>query len=259
MAFNQALPYACYNWEVFFHAPLLIADQLSKQHQFEDAERWLRYVFDPTSTEPETNATRFLKFRVFKELDTHTQVIDDLKAIAQVASGYYNDTDISKINSIIDRWRQLPFRPFVIARGRQIAFLWRTLFAYVNNLITWADSLYRRDTRESNNEAMMLYVLAYRILGRRPRQMDSTSKKVAHTYDQLAGKLDAFSNYWVDRCHSCGWIRDTNGWSLVGVGGQTTAHFCRWFAVLHAAQRQAGSLLECHRRTSIQSTSLQKH
>ena len=35
----------------------------------------------------------------------------------------------------------------------------------VNNLITWADSLYRRDTRESNNEAMMLYVLAYRILG----------------------------------------------------------------------------------------------
>ena len=198
MAFNQALPYACYNWEVFFHAPLLIADQLSKQHQFEDAERWLRYVFDPTSTEPETNATRFLKFRVFKELDTHTQVIDDLKAIAQVASGYYNDTDISKINSIIDRWRQLPFRPFVIARGRHIAFLWRTLFAYVDNLITWADSLYRRDTRESNNEAMMLYVLAYRILGRRPRQMDSTSKKVAHTYDQLAGKLDAFSNYWVD-------------------------------------------------------------
>ena len=211
-AFDGSLPYACYNWEVFFHAPLFIADQLSKQHQFEDAERWLRYLFDPTSTEPGTDARRFLKFRVFKELDTHTQVIDDLKAIAQVASGYYNDTDVSKINNIIDRWRQLPFRPFVIARGRHIAFLWRTLFAYVDNLITWADSLYRRDTRESNNEAMMLYVLAYRILGRRPKQMAGTSKKVAHTYDHLAGKLDAFSNYWVDvATRAGGYVIHTGG------------------------------------------------
>ena len=212
LTFDRRLPYSTYEWEIFFHAPLLIADQLSKQHQFEDAERWLRYVFDPTSTEPGADATRFLKFRVFKELDTHTQVFDDLNAIAQIASGYFNDNDVSKINDIIDRWRQLPFRPFVIARGRHIAFLWRTLFAYVDNLITWADSLYRRDTRESNNEAMMLYVLAYRILGRRPKQMVGTSKKVAHTYDQLAGKLDAFTNYWVDvATRAGGYVIHTGG------------------------------------------------
>jgi hypothetical protein len=198
LTFDSRLPYAIYQWEIFFHAPLLIADQLSKQHQFEEAERWLRYVFDPASTESGTDATRFLKFKVFKELNTHTQVIDDLNAIAQTASGFYTEADQDKINRIIGRWRQLPFRPFVIARDRHIAFLWRTLFAYIDNLITWADSLYRRDTRESNNEAMMLYVLAYRILGRRPKQMANTSKKAANTYDELAGKLDTFSNYWVD-------------------------------------------------------------
>ncbi len=198
LTFNADMPNACYSWEVFLHAPLLIADQLSKQHQFEDAERWLRYVFDPTSTEPGADASRFLKFRVFKELNTYTQVIDDLKAIAQTASGRYSDSDVSRINNVIERWRELPFRPFVIARDRHIAFLWRTLFAYIDNLITWADSLYRRDTRESNNEAMMLYVLAYRILGRRPKQMAGTSKKVADNYDKLVSKLDAFSNYWVD-------------------------------------------------------------
>ncbi|WP_039914212.1 Tc toxin subunit A-related protein [Cellvibrio mixtus] len=221
LTFNADMPNACYSWEVFLHAPLLIADQLSKQHQFEDAERWLRYVFDPASTEPGTDASRFLKFRVFKELNTHTQVVDDLKAIAQTASGRYSDSDVSRINTIIERWRELPFRPFVIARDRHIAFLWRTLFAYIDNLITWADSLYRRDTRESNNEAMMLYVLAYRILGRRPKQMAGASKKVADTYDKLASKLDAFSNYWVDvATRAGGYVIYNNGARLALIDKQ---------------------------------------
>ena len=88
LAFDARMPYACYNWEVFFHAPLLIADQLSKQHKFEDAERWLRCVFDPTSGETEPDAKRFLKFRVFKDLDLNQQVIDDLTALAQAAGGF---------------------------------------------------------------------------------------------------------------------------------------------------------------------------
>ena len=79
LAYDARMPYACYNWEIFFHAPLMIADQLSKQHKFEDAERWLRYVFDPTEAEPSGDAKRFLKFRVFKELKLQKQVIDDMK------------------------------------------------------------------------------------------------------------------------------------------------------------------------------------
>jgi hypothetical protein len=198
LRFNNQLPYACYNWEVFFHAPLMVADQLSKQHKFEDAERWLRYIFDPTSGEPGTNAKRFLKFRVFREMDLNNQVINDLKVLAQAASGLATDADVKAVQKLIQRWREMPLRPFVIARSRQIAFLWRTLFAYLDNLLAWADSLYRRDTRESINEAVMIYVLAQKILGRRPKVHEGKSKKDAVSYNQLAGKWDEFANYWID-------------------------------------------------------------
>lgn len=196
--YDPRLPYACYNWEVFFHAPLLIADQLSKQHKFEDAERWLRYVFDPTSSETDPDSKRFLKFRVFKELNLNQQVIDDLTALAQAAGDFATDADIAAIKKLINRWRDAPFRPFLIARRRHIAFLWRTLFAYLDNLIAWADSLYRRDTRESINEATMLYVLAERILGRRPQLQQGKSKRDSVTYEDTMTKWDDFANYWID-------------------------------------------------------------
>ncbi len=198
LTFDNQLPYSCYNWEIFFHAPLMVADQLSKQHKFEDAEKWLRYIFDPTSGEPGTDAKRFLKFRVFREMDLNNQVINDLKVLAQVASGLATNTDIMAVQKLIQRWRELPFRPFIIARGRQIAFLWRTMFAYMDNLLAWADSLYRQDTRESINEAVMIYVLAQKILGRRPQVHKGKSKKDAFSYNQKMGDWDDFANYWID-------------------------------------------------------------
>lgn len=197
-AFDTRLPYACYNWEVFLHAPLLIADQLSKQHKFEDAERWLRFVFDPTSDGPEANVKRFLKFRVFRDMDLSKQVIDDLTALAQVAGGFGDATSVKTVRKLIDRWRDAPFRPFLIARRRPIAFLWQTLFAYLNNLIAWADSLYRRDTIESINEATMLYVLAEQILGRRPQLHEGSADFEGYSYEDLDDRWDEFANFWID-------------------------------------------------------------
>lgn len=198
LSFDPRLPFSPYNWELFFHAPLLIADKLSRQHKFEEAERWLRCIFDPTSSEDAADAGRFLRFQVFRKLDPRRQVIDDLRALAQAASGHYTAADTDHIEKMIARWRDAPFRPFVVARGRHVAFLWRTLFAYVDNLVAWADSLYRRDTRESNNEALMLYVLARKILGRRPKRHQGVSSRPALRYVDLQGKLDAFANFWID-------------------------------------------------------------
>jgi len=41
-------PYGNYYWELFFHAPLLVAKLLNSNQQFADAQNWLRYIFDPT-------------------------------------------------------------------------------------------------------------------------------------------------------------------------------------------------------------------
>src|SRR5262245_3736851 len=40
--------YSLYNWELFYHIPYLIADQLYTNQRFEEAQRWLHYIFDPT-------------------------------------------------------------------------------------------------------------------------------------------------------------------------------------------------------------------
>jgi len=199
LAFNSRLPYACYNWEVFFHAPLMIANQLSKQHKFEEAERWLRYVFDPTDHNATvSNPKPFFKFRVFKELDLNEQVINDLTVLAKAFNtGNITTSEVKDIQNLINRWRDLPFRPFVIARRRYIAFLWSTLFAYLDNLLSWADSLFRRDTRESINEATMLYVLVEEILGRRPQQHNGESMRAPVRYNDLIDKWDDFANAWI--------------------------------------------------------------
>src|SRR5205823_8097011 len=45
--------YSQYNWELFFHAPLLIAQRLTQNQQFAEAKTWLEYIFDPTRSAPQ--------------------------------------------------------------------------------------------------------------------------------------------------------------------------------------------------------------
>lgn len=194
--FDNRLPNACYNWEVYFHAPLLIADHLSKQHRFEDAERWLRMVFDPNNVEPGVPQL-FLAFRVFREMPRGQSVTKDLKRLAK-SMGSVTTSSVESTKALIAQWRKLPYRPFVIARRRHVAFLWRTLFAYLDNLLAWADNLYRRDTREAIGEAAQLYILAARILGPKPRMSRARRAQAASSYTDLALKWDEFANAWFD-------------------------------------------------------------
>lgn len=43
--------YGGYYWEVFYHIPMLVAGALSANQQFEAAQRWFQFVFDPTAKE----------------------------------------------------------------------------------------------------------------------------------------------------------------------------------------------------------------
>src|SRR5712691_7579837 len=42
--------YALYNWELFFHAPLLLATRLSQTQQFAEAQTWFHYICVATSS-----------------------------------------------------------------------------------------------------------------------------------------------------------------------------------------------------------------
>jgi hypothetical protein len=46
--FSSEGSYSGYNWELFFHAPLMIAMRLGQNQQYEEALTWFHYMFNPT-------------------------------------------------------------------------------------------------------------------------------------------------------------------------------------------------------------------
>ncbi|HEX2062357.1 MAG TPA: neuraminidase-like domain-containing protein [Thermoanaerobaculia bacterium] len=202
--------YSLYNWELFFHAPLMIATRLSKDQRFEDAMRWFHFIFDPTGgndKDPVTNlpAPSPQKYWITKPFfqrqapDYEQQRLENLMHL--LASDPQNPTPAAEIQKIIDAvvdWRRNPFDPHVVAQYREVAYQKMTVMKYVDNLIAWGDERFRMDTMESVNEATQLYVLAAEILGPRPRRVPPVAKPPAETFSELQKKLDAFSNALVD-------------------------------------------------------------
>src|SRR5262249_21704807 len=61
-------PYAIYNQELFFHIPDLISDRLLQNQRFDDAIRWLKYIFDPTDdSKGEPPPERYWKYVPLKK------------------------------------------------------------------------------------------------------------------------------------------------------------------------------------------------
>jgi hypothetical protein len=175
--------YSLYNWELFFHAPLLIADRLSRNQKFEEAQRWFHYIFDPTDRSDEPSPQRYWKFRKFYEDAAQPiQTLQDLLA------------DADKVREQVDAWRKHPFNPHLIARMRTSAYQKTVVMKYIDNLIAWGDQLFRRETIEAINEATLLYVLAAQTLGPKPVKLPVQDQK-PKTYEEIRdGEFDALSN-----------------------------------------------------------------
>ncbi|MEO5997026.1 MAG: hypothetical protein ABIN89_09820, partial [Chitinophagaceae bacterium] len=177
-------PYSLYNWELFFHVPFQIANELSSNQHFEEAMKWYHYIFDPTA--PGTDLKRAWKFFPFKEIDTSNS-LENLFASLQP-----NTPDKE-----ITQWREKPFQPHVIARGRPSAYMKNVVMKYIDNLLAWGDYLFKQDTIETLNYATQLYVLAAHMapsLEMIPKQ----GRMKPETYNSLLNKWDAFGNAMVE-------------------------------------------------------------
>ena len=186
-------PYSLYNWELFFHIPIFIANSLCLNQRFEEATQWFHFIFNPTTGEKATGnhpLQRFWKTLPFYEnTDPEKDQIQELLlTLAGKKSGW------QKIQDQIEEWRNDPFNPHLIARMRITAYQKNVVIKYIENLIAWGDQLFSQDTLESINEATLLYVLAGNILGPRPKVYPASGTVTAKTYHDLSGELDAFSN-----------------------------------------------------------------
>lgn len=189
-------PYAIYNWELFFHAPLLIAVHLSKNQRFEEAQRWFHFVFDPTSTDtsidPPQRFWKFLRFRTETVPEFITEILTELSKTG--------DSELKlRTEKAIQEWRDKPFQPHVIARGRYLAYQYNVVMKYLDNLIAWGDHLFRQDSIETLNEATQVYVMAANLLGPKPQRIPQLKQPVSKTYAQLkAAGIDKFGNTLIE-------------------------------------------------------------
>ena len=185
--FSYGGAYEIYNWELFFHAPMLVAGRLADNQKFQDAQQWYHYVFNPTLG---NNPWQVLPFQT-----TAKASIEHLLELLE-----YTGTDLSlvqqrnNLENQLKGWATNPFDPHAIARLRLIAYQKNVVMKYLDNLIAWGDQLFRQYRTETVNQATQLYVMAQEILGPRPQLVPSRQSAQNLTYNDLIGKLDDFSN-----------------------------------------------------------------
>lgn len=169
-------PYGNYYWELFFHAPMMIAMKLHSNQKFSDAEKWFKYIFDPTTATigddsggkyTESSHWNFMPFRNYtiESLLTMLQNTGEIKV--------YNDD---------------PFDPHAIARLRLGAYEKFAVVACIKNLIDWGDYLFSQYTWESITEATMLYIYAYDLLGEKPRNVGTMKTQKPADFEKILEK-----------------------------------------------------------------------
>lgn len=184
--FDYRGAYSQYNWELFFHSPFLIATRLNKNQHFEEAQKWFHYIFDPTATDSpdrpnNPGSERFWRVKPFYKLAASpSKTLTDLLQ------------DAADLQKQVEAWQENPFKPYVVARLRLMAYMKAVVMKYIDNLIAWGDQLFRRETIESINEATQLYILAAQILGRRPEEIPSRTMPEIQTFNSIEQKLTDF-------------------------------------------------------------------
>ncbi len=184
--FSLGGAYSAYNWETFFHVPLMIATKLSQNQRFEEAMKWFHYIFDPTNVEALPSPQRFWVTKPFYDTTSDEYRKERIENLLR---------DIGANLDQLRAWKNDPFNPHKIARYRPVAYQRNVVMKYIDNLIAWADQLFSQDTIETINQATLLYVLAHELLGRRPVKVPAP-ERADKSYNELTvdGDLDPFGN-----------------------------------------------------------------
>ncbi|WP_103308592.1 MULTISPECIES: neuraminidase-like domain-containing protein [unclassified Pseudomonas] len=126
-------PYGRYFTELFLYLPWLVAHRLNAEQRYEEAERWLRYTFDP-------GRDREACWRSVPLID----------------------------NSMPSYSNQAPHDPHQIALSHPVHFCKALYFLYLDILINRGDATYREMTPDGLSEAKLWYVRVLDLLGPRP-------------------------------------------------------------------------------------------
>jgi hypothetical protein len=196
--------YALYNWELFYHAPMLVASQLLRNQQFDAALKWLGYIFDPTDPNPAPTPGHYWRMRKFYEMNADDWVSNQIqKLLTTLAVGAQTGVSDAATAAAIQDWLLHPFDPHRIARLRIGAYAKATVMKYLDVLIAAGDYYFSRYTMENVARAEQYFIFAKLLLGPQPDQVrlpeaDQPQDPDATTYTAIESQLDQFSNALVE-------------------------------------------------------------
>lgn len=175
LEFGGISPYALYNWELFFHAPLYVAEQLRVARRYEEARRYYQFIFRPLSTEPVDPARPQARYWVTKPLREDQGVNADIRTILLQGA--------VQLRNPFNGIEAYPFDAQRIAQARPSAYQKHVVMRYLDNLIAWGDQLFRSGERESTMEAIQYYELARTILGPTPQKLQPLGERRSRAFD----------------------------------------------------------------------------
>lgn len=170
--------YAMYNWEIFFHAPLYVAEQLRGVRRFEEARRFYHFIFRPLSTEPVDPARPRARYWVTRPLREDQGVNADIRTILLQGA-------VTGVNPYADIENH-PFDAQLVAQARPSAYQKHVVMRYLDNLIGWGDALFRSGEREQVMEAIQHYELARTILGPPPQRLQPLGRRTDLAFEDAA-------------------------------------------------------------------------
>ncbi|EPJ1396425.1 TPA: phage tail tape measure protein [Yersinia enterocolitica] len=143
-SFNQS--YGIYLWELFFHIPLLASARFLAEQRYDEAERWLKFIFNSAGYRNESG---------------ELQKIGDQPR-------YWNTLPLQQNNDWDSNTALATNDPDVIAMKDPMQYKLAVFMRTLDVLISRGDQAYRQLERDTLVEAKMYYVQANQLLGPRP-------------------------------------------------------------------------------------------
>ncbi|MBC7985239.1 MAG: hypothetical protein H7X93_01000, partial [Sphingomonadaceae bacterium] len=194
LEFGRESAYAAYNWELTFHAPHMIAAKLIEAERFDEAEAWLRYIFDPLGSSNDPAPQRYWNTKPFFERGDAEYGEQLLSAIMDRLASDPTGAVETELADAVREWRTSPFKPYLVARSRTVAFQQAIVDLTIRLYIGRGDMYFRRDQLEDLVMASLDYARAERLLGPRPKIVPHAVTPPSETYNQLETNLDLFGN-----------------------------------------------------------------
>lgn len=163
-----------YFWEMFFHTPDLVGSRLTAEGRYREAQDWYSYIFDPLA----------------REIAPGPEVIP--------APAYWRCRPLG--NEIDPSYEaDAPTDPDAIGYSAPVHLKMALFLRYVDNLVAWGDSQYRRLDYDSMVAARLNYSRALTLMGRQPAARTTTTWqpiKLEDLLDSVRGReeLKAFEN-----------------------------------------------------------------